>query len=100
MQFKDAVFIRLLSLLLRLMQREVAQVVSLTGTDLDFYLLNVGAIARNYTYTTIEIFLWIELFRIFKRVARKAEVMYAVETKDEVIACRPITPHQIPALTE
>ena len=94
MQFKDAVFICLLSLLLRLMQRKVAQVVSLTGTDLDFYLLNFGAIARDYTYTTIEVFLWIELFRIFKRVARKTEVFNTVKTEyilsREICKCPPL----------
>lgn len=50
MQFKDAVFICVLSLLLRPMQRKVELVVSLTGTDLDFYRLNFGVIARDETY--------------------------------------------------
>lgn len=82
------------------MQRKITKIVCLSGTGFEFHLLDTTAVACDYTNATIEIFLWVEVFGIFKSMARQTEVLDAVETEDEVVACRPITPHQIPALTE
>lgn len=63
---QNAVFICLPSLLLRLMQRKVTKIVCLSGTGFEFHLLDTTAVACDYTNATIEIFLWVEVFGVFK----------------------------------
>ncbi len=68
------------------MQRQVTEIVRLSGTDFEFHLLDATTVTGDDTYASIEVLLRGEVFGIFKDVARQAEVLDAVEAEDYIPA--------------